>query len=98
MRLQLLRLGFLLQFHQLIGVVISIKLGLSKSAPEMRKIIRSIKNISFNLPAGIVHRLSEKVPEVEELAVKLLDSLKLFVAELCQSVSSGRPDLYHSHV
>ena len=55
-------------------------------------------NISLKSPAGIVDRLSEKVPEVEELAVELLDSLKLFVAELGQGVSSGRSDLYHSHI
>ena len=50
------------------------------------------------LPAGIVDGLPEEVPEVQEFAVQFLNSLKLLVTELRESVGPSWSDLYHAHV
>ena len=51
-----------------------------------------------NKPAGIVHSFPEKIPEVQEFVVQLLDPVELLAAELGEAVGPGGPNLDHPHV
>ena len=52
----------------------------------------------LNKPASIVHSFPEKISEVQEFVVQLLDPIELLAAELGEAVGPGGPHLYHPHV